>query len=198
MGPKTKWDSEHSRICQETRETDVGDRSCGKKRGVVEGVRKEGWMGFFNWLKNKEDTIKRFNDIFSIFASSAALILFVITIIQLSDASNNLKANTIYSIAKDGRELSENISKMVKNNEFNYGYVFNYVHSVWHQKRLGTLDNRLWMPIENEVCLFLAHNPEANSYWNKDTKKLFDPEFVDFIEKVGEREECKGKKGGKS
>ena len=153
-------------------------------------------MGFFDWLKDKENKIKRFGDFISIIASCAAILLLVITILQISNAAENLKANTIYSIAKDGRELRAQVSKMIKSNDFNYGYVFNYVHSVWHQKRLGTLDGRLWMPIENEICLFLRKNPEANSFWNDDTIKLFDPKFVEYIKKVGKRPECKGKKGG--
>ncbi|MBU4501187.1 MAG: hypothetical protein KKA79_01230 [Nanoarchaeota archaeon] len=153
-------------------------------------------MCFFDWLKDKENTIKRFGDFISIIASCAAIILLVITIFQISNAADNLKANTIYNIAKDGRELSAQISEMIKSNNVKYGYVFNYVHSVWHQKRLGTLDYRMWTPIENETCLFLAQNPNAISYWNDDTRKLFDPKFVEYIKKVGERPECKTKKGG--
>ncbi len=58
-------------------------------------------MGFFHWLKDKENKIKRFGDFISIIASCAAILLLVITILQISNAAENLKANTIYSIAKD-------------------------------------------------------------------------------------------------
>jgi hypothetical protein len=153
-------------------------------------------MCFFDWLNDKADTLKSFGEFISIIASCAAIILFVITLLQISNAADNLKANTIYSIAKDGRELSAQISEMIKKNDIKYGYIFNYMHSVWHQKRLDTLDDRLWTPIENEICLFLANHPKADSYWNDDTKKLFDPKFVEYIKKVGERPDCKSKKGG--
>ena len=160
-------------------------------------------MGFFDWLKEKDDKIKGFSDFISIIASFfsilgiiIAIILLVITINQISTAAKNLKASTIYSIAKDGRELRKQINELIEKKKFNYGYVFNYVHSAWHQKRLGTLDDRMWTPIENEICQFLRDNPKANSYWNDDTRKLFDPEFVEYLEKVGERPECRGKKGG--
>ena len=71
-------------------------------------------MGFFDWLKDKENKIKRFGDFISIIASCAAILLLVITILQISNAAENLKANTIYSIAKDGRELRAQVSKMIK------------------------------------------------------------------------------------
>jgi len=158
-------------------------------------------MCFFSWLEQKENGIRRFNNFISIIASFfavlgviIAIILLIISINQISIAAKNIRAGTIYSIAKDGRELRKEINKMVKNGEFNYGYVFNYVHSVWHQKRLEILDDRMWIPIENEVCLFLRKNPEANYYWNEETRKLFDADFVEYIEKIGEK--CGKEKGG--
>jgi len=153
-------------------------------------------MGFFKWVIEKENEIKAFNDFISIIASFVAILLLCIAIYQIYIAAKNLKANTIYSIAKDGRELRTEITKMVKNNDFNYGYVFNYLHSVWHQKRFCTLDDRMWASIENEICQFLRDNPQANSYWNDDTRKLFDSKFVKYIERVGEKPECKDRKGG--
>ena len=160
-------------------------------------------MTFFEWLVKKTGEIEAFNHFISIIASFfsvlgiiIAIILLIITIKQISTAAKNLKASTIYSIAKDGRELRTEIARMVRNSDFNYGYVFNYIHSVWHQRRLGTLDNRMWTPIENEVCIFLRDNPEADSYWNADTKKLFDGEFVKYVEKASQNQECKDRKGG--
>lgn len=160
--------------------------------------RKKGKMGFFDWLKKNEKEVKVFSDFISIFASFAVIFLLAITILQVSKAADNIKANTIYSIAKDGRELRKQINELIEKKKFNYGYVFNYIHSGWHQKRLCTLDDRMWAPIENEICQFLRDNPKANSYWNDDTKKLFDPEFVEYLKKLGERPECGGKKGGQS
>jgi len=153
-------------------------------------------MCFFNWLKEKEEEIKVFSNFISIVASFVAIGLLIITLIQISTAAKTLKANTIYSIAKDGRELRKQINELIEKKKFNYGYVFNYVHSAWHQKRLGTLDERMWAPIENEICQFLRDNPKANNYWDDDTRKLFDPKFVEYIKKVVERPGCKGIKGG--
>lgn len=62
-------------------------------------------MRFLAWLLDKKDAVSAFTDIFSLFASVTALVLLVVTICHISSASNTLKANTIYSIAKDGREL---------------------------------------------------------------------------------------------
>ena len=156
-------------------------------------------MGFSNWLQVNEQGMKRFESFVSIVASFSAIVGVIIALFLLyltkkdiSTTAKNIRAGTIYSIARDGRELNIKLTKK----EVGVGAVHNYLHSVWHQKRLGILDERVWSPIENEICAFLRDTPDARSYWDKETRSFFDSDFVAWIEEIQNRPECKPNKGG--
>lgn len=156
-------------------------------------------MGFLNWLQVSEQGMKRFESFISVVASFfmiggviIALRLLYVTKENIDTTAKNIRAGTIYNIAKDGRELNIKLTK----EEVAVGAVYNYLHSVWHQKRLGILDERVWSPIENEICAFLRDTPDAWSYWDKETRSFFDTDFVAYIEEIQNRPECKPKKGG--
>jgi hypothetical protein len=156
---------------------------------------------FNKWLEVKEKQTTRFEcflsivvSFFTIAGTVIALIMLYLTIGQISSASRNIQANTIYSIAKDGRDLNVKY----ENKEVGVGAIYNYLHSVWHQKRLGTLDEVMWGPIENEICAFLRDVPESRCYWTDETKGFFDKDFVAYIQAMTDKDACRPKQGGPS
>jgi len=112
--------------------------------------------------------------------------MIAITLSNLSDASKNIRASTLYNIAKDGRSLAKDLSAGTAGP----GFVFNYVQSVFYQKELGTLDDELWIPITNEFCDYIKDDPKVKGYWIADKKKLFGSKFVIFADTMMQREDC--------
>lgn len=158
-----------------------------KKQGVN--------MDLSDWLKQHEEILKHYNDFFSILGSIAAVIGIIVALSllwatkqQISNTANYLHANTLYSIAKDGREIGK---ALLKGEEVEFSLVYNYLHSSWIQKHLGILDEFTWRPIENEICSFLRDFPDALAYWDEETKKYFHSDFVNYIEQVGKKPECR-------
>ena len=152
-------------------------------------------MSLSAWLQQHGDGLERYNNFFAIFASVFTIIGTVIAIFllwaakeQISLTAKSIQSSTSYSFAKDGRELNE---QLFAGNAVKVGVVYNYLHSGWHQKRLGFLDEQLWGPVENEICGFLRTIPEALSYWDKETEKYFHIDFINYIKQVGKRTECK-------
>ena len=147
------------------------------------------------WLQQNEDGLRRYNSFFAILASVFTIIGSIIALFllwtakqQITITAKSIQASTMYSIAKDGRELR---AQLFDEKEVDYGLVYNYLHSCWHQKRLGFLDEATWEPIENEICGFLRTFPDALSYWDEETKKYFHGVFVSYVEQLGKKPECK-------
>ena len=140
-----------------------------------------------NWFQRNETTISAIASSLTAIGIIVAILALAVTFYQLDTTADNIKASTVYTIGKDGREIAQQFKK--KN--VGVGYLFNYIHAAWHQKRLGTLDDRLWKPIENEICAFLKHEQTVERYWKGANKMFFDPGFVRYIDRLRNTPECK-------
>ena len=147
------------------------------------------------FLKDHENGLDRYQkftsviaSIFTIIGVIVAAILLWTTLSQIKTTNKIIRASTIYTLAKDGRELNK---QLLSNNDLDMGLAYNYLHSFWIQRRFGILDEETWIPIQNEICGFLKANPEALSYWDDETKKYFNVKFVKYIEDLGKKPECR-------
>lgn len=139
-----------------------------------------------SWLVHNAPRIAAIKDIVTIFVTPFALLSIVIAISQLAATNNSIKSNTVYQITHEGREISREIAKS-RPLQNNTGMFFNFIHSVWHQHRLGTIDEDIWKPFTEEVCQLLKER-DVSGYWNETNKRLFSTDFVNFIEE--QRKQC--------
>lgn len=124
--------------------------------------------------------IAAIKDLVTIIVTPFALVSLLIAIGQLAATNNSIKSNTVYQITHEGREISREIAKS-RPLQNNTGMFFNFIHSVWHQHRLGTIDDDIWKPFTEEVCQLLKER-DVTGYWNEANKKLFSTDFVVFID----------------
>lgn len=141
-----------------------------------------------SWLARHSACIAAVKDLVTILIAPIALVSLFVAIWQLRATSNSIKSNTVYQITHEGREIARELAK-ARPPSSNTGLIFNFIHSVWHQHRLGSIDEEIWRPFTEEVCQLLKER-DVTGYWNETNKKLFTPDFVEFID--GKRKQCIG------
>ena len=112
--------------------------------------------------------------------------------VQIEQAKNALRANTIFAIQKDGRELIQSIASEPKVYRFIFdldkvpadqevllkaslrvGQLINYYASMYNQYEAGAVDTKFWKTGLSELC-FVLETPFGASVWRQITSKAPD------------------------
>ena len=128
--------------------------------------------------------------------------------VQIEQAKNALRANTIFAIQKDGRELIQSIASEPKVYRFIFdldktpadqelqlkaslrvGQLINYYASMYNQYEAGAVDARFWKTGLSELCTVLG-TPFGASVWRQIANKApdgYQPGFLKEGEKCQQR-----------
>ena len=106
---------------------------------------------------------------------------------QLALTSNSIRSSTTFQISHEGREIARELSRLAADDSNRPGIVLNFMYSLWHQHRLGIIEDDIWIPYTQELCAFMRRY-ELTRYWTAENQKLFAPEFVTFVNERGK--EC--------
>ena len=131
----------------------------------------------------------------------AAAALFF-TAAEIRQSIRVTKATKIYEIQKDAREVAR---QLLTNNEMakkilskdidpvraQTGQLFNFYSAVLQQKRLGTLDERLWKPFENELRT-LVNSDAGKAFWKEQQNagQYYDQQFAAIINELQAARDC--------
>lgn len=138
-------------------------------------------------------TISNFTQLTNAIASITAVVALGFTVWSIQQNTATVQAQAIYMIQKDAREIAKEFEvnpevfrrltaknldeEQLTNNTV--GRLFNYYSSVYHQHRLGTLDDRLWSPFLREIGGFVTFG-RARDFWMKKGKH-YDSGFQTLI-----------------
>jgi hypothetical protein len=145
------------------------------------------------WLTDNGSWIAAVKDIVTVLAAviaSGALVIAVrqfdvassqleITSSQLKTTAASIKSNTIYQLAHEGREISREWPKL-RDDSAKAGLILSFMHGAWHQRRLGTVDEEIWVPLTEELCAFMR-GFDVKRYWTPASQKTYSAGFVDFV-----------------
>jgi hypothetical protein len=144
-------------------------------------------------------------------AAMATLGAFCVTMYQVIETRQQIRANFSYHIHKDGREIRKSIDNeiinILKSPDPKQEYfkdriekaqniireLLMYYVAAYHQKSYGNITENEWGYMEKEFCNFLSYY-QVEKYWKERiaNNELWDKEFRD----LGER--CLSKKGDKN
>lgn len=123
---------------------------------------------------------------------------------QIEQAKNSLRANTIFAIQKDGRELIQSISAEPKVYRFIFefekstgvdaetqlkarvriGQLINFYASMFNQYQAGAVDGRFWKTGLAELCAVL-NTPVGGAAWREITSKGQEGYQAGFLKEGG-------------
>jgi hypothetical protein len=112
----------------------------------------------------------------------AAAFIGVYTLIR---ALRQIKAQTLYNISKDSRDLviSMHNTNRPLSREEHVGILCNLYHSVYQQRKFGTLDRSQWGPFEEELKILVTEDG-FQTYWTLEKQQLFSHDYVQLINKT--------------
>jgi hypothetical protein len=149
-----------------------------------------------SWLRENADPIAAVKDIVTIIVAPfavASLVFAGLTLYlassqlniassQLNTTANNMKGNMVYQLVRDGREINKELTSEMLNDRDKVGLALHFMHNVWYQNRIGTIDDIIWKPITNELCSFLRrYEAGFASFWTPANQAMYSREFVAFI-----------------
>ena len=134
-----------------------------------------------NWLLTNAPLFVVLKDIVTIVAAFIAGVALIVAATQLRTTANSFKSNAIFQISREGRDLARTLNAESLKDPKVIGSVFNYLNLVWHQHRLGIIDEDIWRPMTAEMCFFIK-TQNVESYWTADNKQMYSEGFVNFID----------------
>ena len=148
---------------------------------------REGW-----WTRNAT-VISGLSNIATALAAVGVAITLLVSVSQLNLAREqlestalSLQASTAFLLSQEGRDVALLLHEDLDRYQ---GFGFSFFHTAWYQKRIGALDDELWIPIDAEICAFVA-DVDADAFFSAERSKMYHRDFVAYIKEKGS-EECR-------